>query len=285
MNVLRSRERVQAPLSSHQAAIFIEIAERLSGNQITQNQLDFLTLRVRRRMRIHRDERFEHYIQRLQGNPVEEHALMESLVTHTTDFFREPAHFDWLRNGGLKSLTEDRPAACIHVWSAACSLGSELWSAAIEIAQFQEEAGVPYRAKLVGTDISTTILTRAKSAVFGLDEIGGLPAAYQSKYLQRSTQRTVAEAQKFRIASPLLESASFVEHNLLKPPQFTTQKFDLALLRNVLLYFNKEDQQCVFNHVLSRLRPGGILMIGHTEVLSIETFGTKRVGPAIFVKK
>ncbi|MEY8097909.1 protein-glutamate O-methyltransferase CheR [Falsihalocynthiibacter sp. S25ZX9] len=281
MNVVQRRSFAQTPLSQKHAAIFIEIAERLSGNRITPDQVDFLTLRVRRRMRVHRDESFEGYIRRVQDDQVEEHALMESLVTHTTDFFREPAHFKWLRNGGLNRLSDGKPASCLNVWSAACSLGSELWSTAIEIAQFQEDAGVPYCANLVGTDISKTILARAKAAIFSAEEISGLPAQYRSKYLQRNC----TENQKFRIAAPLLESASFVAHNLLTPPLFSTLQFDLALLRNVLLYFNKDDQQRVFNHVLSRLRPGGILMIGHTEVLSIETIGTKRVGPAIFIKE
>jgi chemotaxis protein methyltransferase CheR len=89
---------------------------------------------------------------------------------------------------------------------------------------------------------------------------------------------------RFRIAAPILESATFFAHNLLHSPPKILPEIDLAFLRNVLIYFNKIDQQIVFNNVVTKLRPGGVLMIGHTESHSIDIKGFSRLAPAIYRK-
>lgn len=284
MSLEHPRIAINSTLTDDQARFFTQVAERHSGIQIAADQIDFLSLRIRRRMRHHGDQSFETYINRIQADETEEKALMECLVTHTTGFFREPAHFHWLRETGLELLTNGVSGSPLNIWSAAASNGSELWSVAMETASFQQDNGRSYSAKLFGTDISKSILERARHGVYDENEIAGIPSRYKKLFLQRSVNPGTPIIQRYRIAAPILKSATFVDHNLLQPLQNPAERFDLAFLRNILIYFNKTDQKTILSNVISKLKCGGILMIGHTEALSVDTDGLTRLATAIYRK-
>ncbi|WP_380052397.1 CheR family methyltransferase [Falsihalocynthiibacter sp. SS001] len=222
---------------------------------------------------------FASYASLLDSDNNEKNELLECLVTHTTGFFREPAHFDWLRSTGLEMLQSksDEP---IRVWSAACSTGAELWSAAMEIAAFQANQGKNYQAELFGTDISRTILLRAVDGVYEFSEIEAIPDSYRAKFIQKSS----GTLDRFRICPQILNSAKFEQLNLVESSN-SLGKFDLIFLRNILIYFDKYNQERALEYAVSHLSSGGILMIGHTEAQALNTSGLKRLAPAIFMKE
>jgi chemotaxis protein methyltransferase CheR len=257
-------------LTADQARELSAIAQRISGVAVAPEKLSFISMRVGRRLREIGCDDYAEYLGILNGlNGAEEaRFLVESLTTHTTSFFRERAHYDWLTATGLPALVA-RGAGRewpLTVWSAACSLGSEMWTAAMVLDRFS--AGQPggLRWNVMGTDISRRILRRAADAVFTDEEIAGLPEDYRRAYLLRSRQ-PISGRMLFRIAPELRSRARLSWFNLIDADPEARIVADVVFLRNVLIYFKPEDQRRAVANVLERLRPGGYLLTGHSESL------------------
>lgn len=255
-------------LSSEQAAALVQTVRRHCGLAIAPEKRAFLELRVGRRLRALGLSDYDTYLHRLTGpdGPRERQFLAESLVTHTTGFFREKTHFDWLAAEGIPDLLAGGAGRQqdLVVWSAACSIGSELWTAGIVLDRVSR--GGAFRWSLVGTDISETVLGRARQATFSAEEIVGLPEAFRRDYLLRS-RVPVGGKTLYRVVPDLRNRATFAQANLLLPGGQGPPLADVAFLRNVLIYFDADVQERVVRHVSSRLRPGGYLITGHAETM------------------
>lgn len=171
---------------------------------------------------------------------------VESLATHTTSFFREPAHYDWLESTGLQSVLSYGAgrAHSLTVWSAACSSGQELWSAGMVLEELSAQVQGGLRWNLVGSDISASIVRRASQAVYTSADLSGLSQARRSRFLMRSRKGArIAPAQRvYRIVPELRERASFVQANLIQDLTRDIPLADVVFLRNVLIYFSPPDR-------------------------------------------
>jgi len=65
---------------------------------------------------------------------------------------------------------------------------------------------------------------------------------------------------------------------------FFKEEFDVVFLRNTLIYFNSQIQQKVLTKVLSNLKTGGYLIIGHSESLINMELPIQSVAPSIYIK-
>lgn len=254
-------------LNSKQARTLIETAKRLTGVAIAADKIPFIELRVSRRLREIGCADFDSYIELLQGpkGPDEARCVAESLTTHTTSFFRERDHFDWLQTTGLPSLLENGAGRYhkLTVWSAACSIGPELWTAAIVLDRFVKAQRTALSWEVVGTDVSRRILKRAAAAIYTTDEVSGLPEELRRNYLMRSRKHK----DLYRIVPELRSQAKIAWANLVELDRNFSLMADVAFLRNVLIYFQAEDQNRAIVNVVSRLRSGGYLLTGHSESL------------------
>ena len=190
------------------------------------------------------------------------------LVTHTTSFFREPAHYVWLEKTGLPGLI-DQGVGRVHpltIWSAACSTGPELWSAGMVVDRVAQGVAGGLRWGLVGSDISANVLRRATSAIFTASDMSGVSEEYLRQHFLRSRPGTaVGNGQRvFRVAPELRKRATFLQANLLQDLT-DVPLADVIFLRNVLIYFAHEDRQTCLRNVCARLRPGGYLILGHSD--------------------
>jgi chemotaxis protein methyltransferase CheR len=268
----------------------VETVRKLSGISIDPENAGFLELRINRRVRELGLPNLAQYLAILNGPKGQSEAnhLVEMLATHTTDFFREPAHYRFLEQTGLPSLIASGAGKewPLTVWSAACSLGSELWSAAMVIDKVSLTVLGGLRWSLEGTDISRRILRRAESGVFSADEISGIPEALRQKYLLRGGESLRSKTGQilFRIDSKLRQKARFQWANLVAPTAPINITADVIFLRNVLIYFEPADQQAAVATVLRGLRPGGYLFIGHSEQIGPLPSGISQVAPAVFRK-
>ena len=103
-------------------------------------------------------------------------------------------------------------------------------------------------------------------------------------YLKRFCLRGVNEfSGKIAIEKSLTNNVSFVHHNLLQPLA-TAEMFDVVFLRNVLIYFDQPTKQTVIEHILQRLRPGGLLIVGHCESIQGFKDAMTLVIPSIYRK-
>lgn len=270
-----------------EAQAFCRIAHHEAGVAIDPEKRTFLEMRVGRRMREIGCADWRAYLQQLEGadSRGERARLVEALTTHTTAFFREKAHFDWLAETGLPALVERGAgaAAPLTIWSAACSLGSEMWTAAMVVDRRLRALQPGCHWAVMGTDISQRILKRAAAAVFSADEIADLPEDYRREYLLRS--RPGAQPARFRIVPGLRARARLAHANLVNLSPALRLTADVVFLRNVLIYFSPEDQHRTVAGVVARLRPGGYLITGHSESLTSIPEGMRQVGSSIYRKE
>lgn len=277
-------------IAPRDAALIVETVKRLSGINVDSGNLGFLSLRVNRRLRELGMAGVGDYIRRLQSDDGGREAqhLVEALATHTTDFFRESGHYEFLRTVGLPELVrlgagKEWP---LFVWSAACSIGSELWTAGIVLDKYSQAMPGGLRWGLHGTDISRRVLVRAANAVFARSELSGLSEELRRSYLLRSKPGAAIGALEpvFRIAPDLRRRAQFEWANLVDlSPQFKVTA-DVVFLRNVLIYFENRDKIAAIGNVLSRLRPGGYLITGHAEAISPLPADLTQVAPSVYRK-
>ncbi|MDR7126082.1 CheR family methyltransferase [Pseudotabrizicola sp. 4114] len=273
-------------IGAEQSQILVEAVHRLSGISIAPTKTDFLEHRINRLLQASGVANVVEYVNHLRLNPTGPAALrlVEALATHTTSFFRERAHYDWLLAVGLPAVVAegaglDRP---LVIWSAACSTGAELWSAGMVVDGFARNRTL--RWDLVGTDVSQKILVKAAQAIFQEEDILPIPEDMRKRYLLRSRSPSGAKP-RYRIAPELRSRARLGWANLLDLPSAMALTADITFLRNVLIYFDAEDQLRAAANVARRIRPGGYLLTGHSEGLASPPPGMTPVAPSIYRKE
>jgi chemotaxis protein methyltransferase CheR len=202
--------------------------------------------------------------------------LIDALTTNHTSFFREPAHFDFLRKTFLPEW-EDR--AVIDVWSAACSTGEEPYSIAMCLL---EGLGHTARRKvrILATDISTRVLAIARQGIYPAERFEDVPALQLPRYWLCGGGDA---AGSYRAKKELRNIIEFRRLNLLDRLSGLGH-FPLIFCRNVLIYFDKPTQQRVVERLASVLSPGGYLLTGHAESLTGLKHGLRSVQPAVYRK-
>lgn len=271
------------------ALAIVERLKTVAGIRIDPKNQQFLTFRLDRRLQVLGLDSYEDYLDLLQGptGEAETARLIEMLVTHTTSFFREPAHYDWLARSGLPALVETGVGKLhpLSVWSAACSTGPELWSAGMVLEEFSQTIPGGLRWGLLGTDISAGVLRRAAAAIFTATEMSGVSEARKRQFFLRSRPgAAIGNGQPiFRIAPELRGRAGFRQANLLQDLA-DLPLADIVFLRNVLIYFAPEDRKACLTNVFSRMRSGAYLILGHSDSHHQLPAGLTPCGPAIFRK-
>jgi chemotaxis protein methyltransferase CheR len=208
--------------------------------------------------------------------------LIDRISTNHTHFFREMKHFDFLREKVFpaacgKSAANETP---FRVWSAACSSGEEPYSLAIHLAEHLAPAETN-GWQIEASDISTRVLEIAERGIYAADRLGDI----SQELLHRHFQKGVRERQgQFRVKDVLRQRVRFHQLNLLQPPYPFSELFHVILCRNVMIYFDRPTQELLIGHLAERLRPGGYLLVGHSESLSAIKHPLQPVQPAIYLK-
>jgi len=186
--------------------------------------------------------------------------LTEAMTTNESFFFRDNTPFDTFRDHTLPALLESRAQSKhIRIWSAACSTGQEAYSLAMLLKE-QAAKLADWRIEIVGTDLSPTVLEKAKAGVYSQFEVQrGLPVQYLVKYFSQDNEL-------WQIDASLRAMVKFQEGNLLE--NFSNLgKFDVVFCRNVLIYFERETKSEVLAKISLMMPNDGILFLGGAETV------------------
>jgi len=199
-------------------------------------------------------------IRSMQTKPVAElqRQVVEAMTTNETSFFRDTHPFEALRTDILPPILKQQAARrTLNIWSAACSTGQEAYSVAMLLREsFPELSG--WNVKILGTDLSEEVLTKARAASFSQIEMNrGLPAALLARYFKR-------QGMHWELEPRIKELTSFVKLNLIEtwPPMPT---MDVVFLRNVLIYFAPETKKLILKKIRKCIAPHGVLFLGAAE--------------------
>jgi chemotaxis methyl-accepting protein methylase len=206
--------------------------------------------------------------------------LVDCMTTNKTDFFREPDHFDFLRERAMPLLASLRRGVDppLKFWSAAASIGAEAYTIAMVAAEALGLDG--RRFSVLGTDISTEVIAQAQRAVYPSAMIDPIPPPLRKRYVMRAVD---AERREIRIVPELRRTVRFQCLNLMDPTYRVERDFDVIFCRNILIYFAKATQGAVLRRLCNHLRQGGFLILGHSESLAgAELSAMRQVAPTIF---
>lgn len=206
--------------------------------------------------------------------------LIDAISTNHTFFFREMAHFHFLREKALPEMLDRARAeswAKLRVWSAACSSGEEPYSIAMTLA----EALPTWQWQIEATDISRRILTKAAAAIYPDEAVRRLPA----NMIRAHFQRGFGPQEGFhRVKAALRDRVSFHHLNLLEGEPPFTEPLQVIFCRNVMIYFDRPTQEELIARLVRRLVPGGYLLVGHAESLTHLRHSLRVVQPAVYQK-
>ena len=242
-----------------------------AGIILAEHKKHLVANRLAKRLRHFNISRYKDYYELVQTNADEHRIAIDLLTTNETYFFREPKHFDFLKNEILKQWPSNKKLRC---WSAAASTGEESYSLAM---LFDSELGItPW--EIFASDINHSVLKKAKAAHYLMDRIDGIPKNFLKKYCLKGT----GEYQGSLLISPKIRhKVTFAPINLTHPlPQ--NGKFDVIFLRNVMIYFDNDTKEKIINKMTNQLNEGGYLFIGHPESLKAIKHSLIEITPTVF---
>src|SRR3954452_13581713 len=190
--------------------------------------------------------------------------VVEALLNNETYFFRDRAPFDLLSRYALPELAKRREKSRrIRIWSAGCSTGQEVYSLAMLFAE-DPEAWSGWTVVILGTDVSTGCIERARAGVYSQFEVQrGLAISQMIKWFEECPDG-------WRAVESLRRPLRFQVHNLLEPAPHPGG-FDIVLCRNVLLYLSPEKKTLSFERLASAMAEDGWLMLGAGETVIGQT--------------
>ena len=263
------------PISNAEFKQFKNWIYDVAGINLSEHKKALVMGRLASRMRHYQFENYGEYFRLLMsGNQlIELQKAIDLLTTNETYFFREPKHFDFLRD---HILPKHRPGRVMRIWCAASSSGEEPYSVAMMLAATLGNDGW----EILASDLSSRMLDRARSGHYSMDRATHISRLHLHSYCLKGIG---AQVGTFMIEPALKNHIQFQQINLNNPlPQIG--EFDVIFIRNVMIYFNMETKRQVINRLLPHLRKGGHIFIGHSESLNGINETVKAVQPAIYVK-
>jgi len=256
---------------------FVNIIDRVSGITIEKGRKSMLVGRIRRRVRELKLGSYDKYLQYIKDHRDEESNFINLITTNETYFYRTPRVWDFITNDFLCNWYQENHGKKLKIWSAASSTGEEAHTAGV-ICQDFKIANPGFQYSVLGTDISTDVVARATKGLY----IGRAVERFQRTNPQLFKKHMVGDAENgYQVASIVKANISFKKHNLFKSFN-NNEKFDLILLRNVLIYFTKENQKRVLANIHRCLSSDGYLIIGESESLSRIGADFESVSPLIY---
>ena len=199
--------------------------------------------------------------------------MVDLLTTNETYFFREPQHFEFLKQISPSTHKQGQP---FRVWSAAASIGAEAYTIAMVLADKLGEGGA---WEILGTDISNSVLKQARHGHYRMNEAENIPQNYLKKYCLKGKGD---QEGTFLIDKKLRQHVRFEQMNLNVEGMRKTGEFDVIFLRNVMIYFDIPTKQRVIANLIPCLKNSGYLIVGHSESLNGITNALTQEKPTIY---
>ncbi|GAA3150163.1 protein-glutamate O-methyltransferase [Planomonospora alba] len=250
-----------------------ELLHRHTGIRLTPGKEAMVANRLDRRLRQLGMGSYSEYIRLLERPDQEAEVgyVVDRLTTNETFFFREAPHFGFLRDTVVPSHRGHRP---LRLWSAASSTGEEAYTAAMVLA----DAAPATPWEIVGTDVSSRVVAVARRGVYPIAAAERIPRPLLRKYCRKGRDDY---AGLMAIAPELRAKVTFLHANLMTDLR-SLGRFDVILLRNVMIYFEAPTKHELVARVQEMLHPGGHLIVGHSESLSGITSRLRMVTPSVY---
>ena len=230
------------------------------GLDISGYKQNFVERRLELRMKARGSDSYSAYSRLVASEPEEYRRLLETLSINVSEFFRNPPAFNALW-GCLEEIflrKTERGQHFVRIWSAGCSEGEEPYTISITLHELLADLLPSYSVSITATDIDADALSKAQSGAYPPSKLKNVGSALLEKYFSRQ--------EKLYAVAPRVKSlVRFSEKSVLDAKEMGN--FDLVVCRNLLIYFERQQQQVIFENMRQALHKGGYLFLGNTETL------------------
>ena len=258
---------------------FQELVYQQAGIALSDNKKSLIVSRLSKRLRELELPTFQSYYEYVVQSQDEEELtqLLDLISTNKTDFFREPTHFEFLKNQVIPTLVHTKH---IRIWSAASSTGEEPYTIAMTVYDAVENPE-QWNIKILASDISTRVLAAAAKGIYEEERIKDLPKALISRHFLRGKEQQEGYV---KVKPHLSKMVVYRRINLMEDRYPIRSSLDVIFCRNVMIYFDQQTQAALMAKFNRYLKPGGYLFIGHSESLQWVDHPFEYVGPTIYQK-
>jgi type IV pilus assembly protein PilK len=263
-------------MGSDEFSLWQILLEKETGLWLPESRKAFLVAALSRYMKEKKLENFNQLYGKFNQGELslaDWASLVDSLTVHETCYYRDNESLqlviNYCRNKALKGFQqESNKAQHLQVWSVGCSTGEEAYTLAIEMDKLnvglKESCNNSVYFGVVGYDISYPSLAVAREGIYAARQLEFMPEASKNFYFHR-----LADGY-FQVKDIIRQRTCFIQSNVLDLDDKINQEFDVIYCQNVLIYFRNQVKQQVINQLTKRLKPGGILVLGHGEITNIE---------------
>ncbi len=253
---------------------FKDEAAKLLNLNLDGYKLKRVKRRTKSLMRRHEIDDFEECLKLLKNDDEFRAAYLNHFTINTSEFFRNPKSFDYLKEEVLPELLDKNRK--VKIWSAPCSDGSEPYTMAI----IMKEMGVEERRfKILASDIDPDILSTAAEGVYPKKALKNMPDDIKDKYF-----KSAGDADEFRLSSRIKNLVEFEEKDLIN--ERYTSGWHLILSRNFFIYLTKGLKEQLTEKFVSVLNSGGYLFLGNTEfIFNPNKFNLEKIHLSFYQKK
>jgi two-component system CheB/CheR fusion protein len=231
--------------------------QAMTGHDFSGYKTSTMLRRIERRMRVTQVETHAAYVEHMRRTPHEARALLRDLLISVTHFFRDPAAFDAVQEQVIPQLFVDKaPGEGVRVWVAGCATGEEAYSIAILLLEHASTSDKGVAMQIFASDPDEDALAYGREGVYPEAIAADVSEARLSRFFVR-------EGSYYRVCKELRDIVLFAPHSLLKDPPFS--QVDLISCRNLLIYFQRELQEKVYQLFHYALKPQGYLFLGNAE--------------------
>lgn len=208
-----------------------------------------------------------------------EKELVNLLTTNHTYFMREFEHFDFIKKEVLPWLSQKEKASKdLRIWCGASSTGEEPYTLAMLLMEYFGLEHNKWDTTVLATDISTDVLRTAFEGIYTSEQIANLPDNWKRRFF-----KVIEDGQRVRVTEELKKQVIFRQFNLMDAFPFR-RKMHIVLLRNVMIYFDKDTRYTLIKKIYELLEPGGYLFVGRTETIEKRDIPLNMIQPSIFRK-
>ncbi len=271
-------EEITPPAGGDLTPIFT-VLRTATGIDFTYYKHNTILRRIERRMALHGMDSLKDYSRKLRHDAAEAKILAQEFLINVTAFFREPETYKTLKDTVFPALLEHRsPDDPIRVWIPGCSTGEEAYSIAIVLTEFLEEHGASCGIQIFATDLSDSVIERARSGVYLENAVSGVSA-------ERLRRFFISRDRVYQINQSIRGACVFAKQDLTKDPPFS--KIDLISCCNLLIYLGPLLQKRAISLFHYALKPGGFLVLGSSESIGsyADSFQTVDRKQRIYSKK
>ncbi len=243
----------------------LTLLRRYTGNDFSSYKKNTVYRRIERRLNIHKIDKISSYVSFLNDNPKEIEILFKELLIGVTNFFRDTAVWEKLKETIIPGiLTRFEPGSVLRAWVPGCSTGEEAYSLAIVFKEALEKVNPhgSYSLQIFATDLDNDAIEIARKGTFP----AGIAADVSPERLRNFFIKTDNE---YCINSEIREKVVFAQHNISMHPPFT--KIDILSCRNLLIYMEPELQRKLIGMFYYSLNPEGIMLLGSSETLGTQS--------------